>query len=74
MRLRVKLINGDGNEVWYSISPQSFTQNLPVHCVECRLEVNEHELSDLFFILPGFPLINKLISLSDQFKHLWFRT
>ena len=73
MGLRVKLLNVVGNGVWNSISPHSFTQNMPVHCVEGRLKVNEHELRDDFFILSGFPVINKLISLIDQFKHLGFR-
>jgi len=67
MGLLVKLHNGVDNGVWNSISPYSFTQNLPVHYVEGRLKVNEHELWDLIFILPGFPVIHKLISLSDQF-------
>ena len=73
MGLRVKLLNGVDNRVWDSISPHSFIQNLPVHRVEGRLKVNEHELRDLFFILPGFPVIHKLIGLCDQFKHLRFR-
>ena len=73
MGLRVKLLNGVGNGVWNSISSHSFYQNLPVYCVEGRLKVDEHELRDLFFILPGFPVIHKLLSLSDQLKHLGFR-
>ncbi len=71
---RVKLLNGVDNGVWNSISPHSFTQNLPVHCVEGRLKVNEHDSRDLYFILPGSPVVHKLIGLSDQFKHLGFRT
>ena len=74
MGLRVKLLNGVGNRVWNSISSHSFTQNLPVQCVEGRLKVDEHELRDLFFILHGFPVIHKLIRLSDQFKNLGFHT
>ena len=70
MGLRVKFLNGVDKGVWNSISPHSFTQNLPVHCVEGRLKVDKHELRDLFFILSGFPVIHRLISFSDQFKHL----
>ena len=65
MGLRVKLLNGVDNRVWNSISPHSFTQDQPVHCVEGRLKVNEHKLRDLFFVLPGFPVVHKLIGLAS---------
>jgi len=58
MGLRVKLLDGVDNGVWDSISLHSFTQNPPVHCVEGRLKVNEHEVRDLFFVLPGFPIVH----------------
>ena len=56
MGLRIKLLNGVGNGVWNSISFNSFTQNLPVHCVEGRLKVDEHELRDLFLFILDFLL------------------
>jgi len=73
MGLRVKLLYGVDNRIGDSIFPHSFTQNLPVHRVEGRLKVDEHEVWDHFFVLPGFPVIHKLLSLSDQLKHLGFR-
>ena len=73
MGLRVKLLYGVDNRIGDSIFPHSFTQNLPVHRVEGRLKVDEHEVWDHSFVLPGFPVIHKLLSLSDQLKHLRFR-
>ena len=73
MGLRVKLLYGVDNRIGDSIFPHSFTQNLPVHRVEVRLKVYEHEVWDHFFVLSGFPVIHKLLSLSDQLKHLSFR-
>ena len=72
MGLHVKLLYGVDNRIGDSIFPHSFTQNLPVHRVEGRLKVDEHEVWDPFFILPGFPVIHMLLSLSDQLKHLGF--
>ena len=62
MGLRVKLLYGVDNRIGDSIFPYSFTHNLPVHRVEGRLKVDEHKLRDLFFILPGFPVIHKLLT------------
>ena len=73
MGLRVKLFYGVDNRIGDSIFPHSFTQNLPVHSVEGGLKVDEHEVWDHFFVFPGFPVIHKLLSLSDQLKHLGFR-